>query len=111
MILKKFFIKYLFQIGAKHVDLKDLAVLSDIVIVTASLNESTSNIVNKQFFANMKKSSYLVNVSRGGLVNQDDLITALKTGQIKGFFCFLSEIKSKMNGRLNLVTDLSKFSD
>ena len=83
--MSKIFLRILlFQVGAKQVDLNKLAALSDVVIVTASLNESTVNIINKEFFSNMKKTAYLVNVSRGGLVNQDDLINALKIGQIKG---------------------------
>ena len=73
--------------------LEDVASVSDVVIVSASLNESTKNIVNENFLAKMKKTSYLVNVSRGGLVDQEALLDALQSKQIKGkkkqkFKCF-----------------------
>ena len=64
--------------------LEDVASVSDVVIVSASLNESTKHIVNENFLAKMKKTSYLVNVSRGGLVDQEALLDALQSKQIKG---------------------------
>ena len=64
--------------------LEDVASVSDVVIVSASLNESSKHIVNANFLAKMKKTSYLVNVSRGGLVDQEALLDALQSKQIKG---------------------------
>ena len=61
--------------------------MSDIVIVSASLNDSTKNIVDTEFLAKMKPSSFLINISRGGLVDQDALLIALQTGKIKGIIC------------------------
>ena len=74
----------IFKVSASHVSLEDLASQSDIVIVSASLNEDTKHIVNKDFLSKMKTSGYLINISRGGLVDQDALIHALNTGEIKG---------------------------
>ena len=72
------------QVAAIKVNLDDLANYSDIVIVCASLNESTKHIINKKFLNNMKQSGFLINTSRGGLVDQDALIEALETGRIRG---------------------------
>jgi len=72
------------EVAAIKVSLDDLANYSDIVIVCASLNESTKHIINKQFLNNMKQSAFLINTSRGGLVDQDALIEALETGRIRG---------------------------
>jgi len=72
------------EIGAVRVDLPSLASLSDIVIVCASLNDSSEHIVDKQFLDNMKESSYLINTARGGLVDQEALVEALRTGRIRG---------------------------
>ena len=58
--------------------------MSDIVIVSASLNDSTKTIVDAEFLAKMKPSSFLINISRGGLLDQDALLTALQSGKIKG---------------------------
>ena len=64
--------------------MEDLAKLSDIVIVCASLNESTKHIVDEKFLINMKPSGFLINTSRGGLVDQEALVEALKMGRIRG---------------------------
>ena len=57
--------------------LKQLS-LSDIVVVACSLTDDTRGMFNESAFAKMKKTSILINIARGGIVNQDDLITALK---------------------------------
>ena len=51
--------------------------LSDIVVVACSLTDDTRGMFDETAFAKMKSSSILINIARGGIVNQDDLITAL----------------------------------
>ena len=58
--------------------------MSDIVVVAASLSQETNKIVSAEFLSNMKTSAFLINISRGGLVDQEALVTALNTGSIKG---------------------------
>ncbi len=70
-------------IGAEFVSFEKLLTDSDIIVITAAFNESTKGSFDKCAFAQMKSSAFLINTSRGGLVNQDDLIDALKTGQIR----------------------------
>ena len=48
------------------------------------MTEETQGSINKDKFAMMKKSAYLINTCRGGVINEEDLIEALKTGQIAG---------------------------
>lgn len=57
---------------------------SDIVILTLPLSESTEGIINTEKFGVMKNSSLLVNVSRGGVIVENDLIKALKMNEIAG---------------------------
>ena len=57
---------------------------ADFLIISSSLNEETNQIIDKNVFNNMKETSYLVNVARGGCVNENDLIEALKNNKIKG---------------------------
>lgn len=52
---------------------------ADIVILTLPLTDETRNLFNDNTFSIMKKNSILVNISRGGVVNTDALINALKT--------------------------------
>jgi len=57
---------------------------SDVVSLHCPLNEASKGIVNATNLAMMKKSSFLINTSRGLLVNEADLATALNSGQIAG---------------------------
>ncbi|EPY78662.1 glyoxylate reductase/hydroxypyruvate reductase [Camelus ferus] len=59
-----------------------LAAESDFIIVTCSLTPATKGLCNKDFFQRMKKTAVFVNVSRGEVVNQDDLYQALASGQV-----------------------------
>jgi len=72
------------EVDAELVSLERLAEESDIIVVCASLSESTYHIINKEFISKMKPSAYLVNTSRGDLVNQIDLIEALQSKTIRG---------------------------
>ncbi|XP_055309700.1 glyoxylate reductase/hydroxypyruvate reductase-like [Sitodiplosis mosellana] len=70
------------QLGATFVSFDDLLTRSDFVIVVCPLNNETRNLFNKAAFAKMKSTSVFINVSRGGVVVQDDLVEALKNGTI-----------------------------
>ena len=75
-----------------QVSLDNLASLSDIVVVCASLNETTKHIVNRDFLKKMKKSGYLINISRGALVDQEALVEALNEGEIRGMYNIATKI-------------------
>ncbi|KAK7086554.1 hypothetical protein SK128_010527 [Halocaridina rubra] len=70
-------------LGAEYVAYDDLLKESDFVIITSALNDETRDIFNEEAFAKMKSSAIIVNTSRGGVIKQDALIKALKTGQIR----------------------------
>ena len=57
---------------------------SDFVMCQARLSPETERFINKRLFDLMKPSAYFINVSRSRLVNQKDLIEALKSGKISG---------------------------
>ena len=56
----------------------------DFVILTVVLTDVTYHMFNKDTFAKMKKDSFLVNMSRGGLVDTEDLTAAIQNGVIGG---------------------------
>ncbi len=58
--------------------------IADIVILTLPLTDSTREMFDKSKFDLMKKSSIFVNIARGPLVVESDLINALKSGDISG---------------------------
>jgi len=71
------------DVGAVYTSMDDLLTKSDFVIACCALNESTKGMFNKDAFSKMKKSAIFINTSRGGVVNQEDLVEALKMKQIK----------------------------
>jgi phosphoglycerate dehydrogenase-like enzyme len=57
---------------------------SDFVILTVPLTDDTANMIGEHELRNMKKSAYLINVSRGGVVDEKALIKALQEKVIAG---------------------------
>lgn len=72
------------NVDAEWVPLDDLLERSDHVVVCAALNEETRGLIGRVELGRMKPSAYLVNVSRGPLVDTDALIDALDGGLISG---------------------------
>ncbi|VFJ15289.1 2-hydroxyacid dehydrogenase [Candidatus Nitrosocosmicus franklandus] len=68
----------------KYSELSELASRSDYVIVCCSLNKDSYHLVDKEFISQMKKTAFLINIARGKIVNQKDLIAALKKKIITG---------------------------
>ncbi len=57
---------------------------ADVTVLTCPLTEETRNIIDGAAFGAMKDTSYLVNVARGGCVDQDALIEAMRNDTIAG---------------------------
>ncbi len=57
---------------------------ADIVILTLPLTEQTKYMFDKNMFSHFKPNAILINIARGAIVNQDDLICALQKGQLFG---------------------------
>ncbi len=72
------------QFGAVEVEFEDLIEEADIVTLHVPLTEDTENLIDKYVLAKMKPSAFLVNTSRGRVVNQEDLHQALVSGKIAG---------------------------
>ena len=56
----------------------------DFVLIALPLTDTTRGLVNAQWFDAMPDHAYLVNVARGPIVNESDLVDALKEGKIAG---------------------------
>ncbi|KAK5641358.1 hypothetical protein RI129_009905 [Pyrocoelia pectoralis] len=70
------------ELDAQHVSLDELLSTSDFVIATCALTPETKEMFNDDTFKKMKSSAVFINTSRGGVVNQDALIRALKNKTI-----------------------------
>lgn len=65
---------------ARLADVRELLPDADVVVLAAPLNNETANLADAAFFAAMKPRSVLVNIGRGGLVDEAALLTALEAG-------------------------------
>ena len=65
-------------------ELLGLARQADVVINTAPLTDKTRGMFNAEFFKAMQSHAYFVSVGRGKSTNTDDLIAALKNGELGG---------------------------
>ena len=65
-------------------ELDELLKISDIVSIHAPLNGRTLNLIGRDQLALMKPTDYLVNMGRGAIVVEEDLVAALDAGVIAG---------------------------
>lgn len=72
------------KIGVELVDLPEIFKKSDLITIHTPLNDKTRNLVNREAFQKMKKGVYLINCARGGIVNESDLVWAVKEGIVGG---------------------------
>ena len=64
--------------------LGELVPQADFLALTCPLTPETTNIVDAGVFKAMKQSAYLINVARGGCVDEPELVAALESGEIAG---------------------------
>ena len=72
------------EIGVLPMSKDDLLKTSDIISIHLVLGDKYKNLIAKKEFEIMKKSSFLINTSRGPIINEKDLIEALKDDNIAG---------------------------
>ena len=72
------------ELGVLPMNKEDLIKTSDFISVHVVLGERYKNLITKKEFQIMKKNVFLINTSRGPIVNENDLIEALKSNQIAG---------------------------
>ena len=65
-------------------NLEEMLSTIDILVVSASLNPSSLYLLNAKCLGKMKRTAYLVNISRGEIIDQKALVRQLKDGQLGG---------------------------
>lgn len=91
------------ELGAKRMSFEELLATSDVVSVHCPSNDSTHHLIGAEQFRLMKKSAFLINTARGPIVNEQELVDALKAGEIAGAGLDVFEFEPKVNsGLLNL---------
>lgn len=71
--------------GAKGMSVDELLRVSDFVSIHVPLTPETKYLFNSNTFALMKKGAVVLNMSRGGIVNEIDMCDALREGRIGGY--------------------------
>ena len=69
---------------AKYVSLNELFKKSDVISVHVPYSKNTHHMINSALLRKMKKTSFLINTSRGKIVNQKDLLKILQLKKIQG---------------------------
>lgn len=67
-----------------YAPLEELCATSDIVTLHVPYNEHTHHLINRENISTFKKGAYLINTSRGAVVETQALIEALKSGTLAG---------------------------
>tara|TARA_B100001245_G_C22873821_1_gene420200 strand:+ start:783 stop:1739 length:957 start_codon:yes stop_codon:yes gene_type:complete len=75
---------YARKVDVLPVSKDDLLKNSDFISIHLVLGERYKNLITEKEFKKMKKTAYLINTSRGPIVNEDDLVKALKGNLIAG---------------------------
>ncbi len=79
--------------NVRQTTLENLLTQSDVITIHLPLNEKTKNIINSDMVKLIKKNAVLINLARGGLIDEDEVIQSLKDGLISGVAidCFRDE--------------------
>jgi|HigsolmetaAR201D_1030396.scaffolds.fasta_scaffold03859_3 glyoxylate reductase len=72
------------EVGATFVDFPTLLRESDFLSIHCPLNPQTRKLFNAEAFAQMKKGAIVINTARGGVLDQDALLEAVRSGHLGG---------------------------
>ena len=72
------------ELGFTYTSLDELLEKSDFISLNVALTENTQHLINAERLAKMKKGAFLVNTSRGAVVDTDALIASLRSGYLAG---------------------------
>lgn len=72
------------QLNIELVDLDTLLAQSDFVTLHVAKTPETMNLLDAEAFAKVKKGIRIINVARGGIINESDLAAAIESGQVAG---------------------------
>ncbi len=86
------------RLGAKYVSFNKLIKESDVLSIHVPHTKETDKIINDKVFSKLKNNSFLINTSRGKVVNQKDLVYALKKNKIAGAGLDVFESEPIKNG-------------
>ena len=94
----------------KKVNLKKLIKVSDVISLHAHAHTETKNIINKKILELAEKKPVIINTSRGELVNEKDIIWALKNKKISGYGTDVIETEFTNINHSPIIRNISKYN-
>eukprot|EP01087_Luapelamoeba_hula_P008211 TRINITY_DN2039_c0_g1_i1.p2 TRINITY_DN2039_c0_g1~~TRINITY_DN2039_c0_g1_i1.p2 ORF type:complete len:173 (-),score=29.20 TRINITY_DN2039_c0_g1_i1:83-601(-) len=88
------------ELGATYVSLDELLRDSDFISIHTALTTETRHLIGAPQLAQMKKNAYLINTSRGAVVDESALVEALKSGHLAGAGLDVFEEEPKVHPEL-----------
>jgi phosphoglycerate dehydrogenase-like enzyme len=70
--------------GVRYVSFDEAIARADFISLHAPLRPETENLIDAQALSRMKRGAYLINTSRGGLIDEEALAQAVKSGHLAG---------------------------
>ncbi len=87
-------------------NLNEMVKKVDYLVLTCIGGKSTKNLINRKILKTMKRSSMIINVSRGSVINQDDLIYSLQNKIIAGAALDVFDNEPKINNKLKKLKNI-----
>lgn len=91
---------YVREVGMIKTDLKTLLENSDFVTCHVPLNDKTRHLINSETLSYMKPTAFLINTSRGEIIDEESLFSALNEKRIAGAALDVFEVEPPTNTKL-----------
>ncbi len=88
-----------------RVELEELLKTCDVITIHAPLNDKTIHLLNIKNLTLLKENAILLNLGRGGIINEQDLVEVLKTKKIKVGLDVLASEPPMLNDPVNKLVD------
>jgi D-3-phosphoglycerate dehydrogenase len=75
---------YVKNLGAELVTLDDILIKSDFITIHTTLTKATKGLIGKKQLSMVKPTAYIINVARGGIVDEEELYRAVEEGRLAG---------------------------
>lgn len=93
-------------LNATYMPLDEILKIADVVTCHMPLTEETNGLVNKDFFKKMKNSAYFVNLARGKVMCEQDLVEALKSKEIRAAATDVFEFEPKVSEEITKLDNV-----
>ena len=92
--------EYVKEVGMITTDLNTLLASSDFITCHIPITKDTNHLINSDKLAIMKSTAFIINTSRGEVVDEEALLSALATGKIVGAALDVFEIETPTKTKL-----------